>query len=102
MVRRMRASGGRCRRGKVPNCYYARLVFRPDPQNPPQTDEELQSATRRINEILESLTSPPGDPDRVTLVFLVEADEESDLELLRVAWVDFQTEEEDLTEIEQS
>jgi hypothetical protein len=60
MVKLMQAAQGMCQSGNVPNCHFGRLVSRPDPLNPPETEEELSEATLRINAILESLNPPPG------------------------------------------
>ncbi len=102
MATRMRAGGGRCRGGNVPNCNRAMLVFRPDPRNPPETEEELQNATMSINAILEGLNPPPGDPERDTLVFIARPDMEDEFEVLGLAWVIWRPDERDLTEHEQS
>jgi hypothetical protein len=95
MVTWMQATQGMCRSGDVPNCYRGKLAFRMDPQNPGQTDEEIEDATRRINEILESLNPPSGDPERDTLVLIAEPDVEGDGEflLLGIRWVDWRPDE---------
>lgn len=95
MVKLMQAAQGMCQSGNVPNCHRGKLAFRPDPLNPPETEEELSEATLRINAILESLNPPPGDSERDTLVFVAEPDVEDDGEflLLGIRWVDWRPDE---------
>jgi hypothetical protein len=96
MAKWMLVDGGRCRGGHVENCWPGKVHYQPDPQNAPPTDEELEAATARINAILESLTSPPGDPERDTLVFV------ADQGRLRLVWVGLELDEQDPTAIDQS
>jgi len=93
MVRQLRAEGGSCTKGKNPNCFLGRLAFRPNPLDDPQTVERLEEATRRINEILDSLEPPEEDPERNTLAFIAEPDEEEDVDLLALAWVAWRPDE---------
>jgi hypothetical protein len=97
MVTWMRAVGGMCQSGSVPNCHPRKLAFRIDPLNPGQTDEDIKDATLRINEILGSLNPPPGDSERDTLVFVAEPDVEGDGEflLLGLRWVAWRPDEQE-------
>ncbi len=91
------AADGRCQEGPVPNCFERRLHYQRDPQNDSPTEEELKAATARINELLDGLSPPPGEPVRDTLVFV--ADDEG---RLRLVWVSLEPDEEDVTAREQS
>jgi hypothetical protein len=91
------AADGRCQEGPVPNCFRGKLHYQRDPRNAAPTEEELEAATARINEILENLTPPPEDPERNTRVLV--ADDEG---RVRLAWVSLEPDEQDGTERKQS
>ena len=97
MVRQLRAGGGRCRQGKIPNCYLARVAFRANPLDTPKAIDDLERATRQINGILESLQPPQNAPERHTFALIAEDDEESNLQLLHPEWVIWEPDEQELT-----